>query len=118
MTQSVMFKSAKKFLDTQFSTLFLDKNTLAVLYSEKDTSPFLLVSNDPKIFEGLILSFVVDYTNVVEAIGLSLALNEIGPIVLEERFLVTSTGVLIFGEEAEMYNNPLMEMEVNSKDIH
>lgn len=117
MAKSLMFKSAQKFLDNQFLTARLDKTTLAVIKPDEET-PFAILSHDPKFFDGLILSFSVSYTKVTEAINIVLSLQDFGPVVVEENFFIDKSGLLLFGEEAEMHNNPLMDMEVNNKHHH
>lgn len=117
MAKSKMFTDAQKLLETQYNTLFLDKQILAVIKSQEET-PFLLVTHDPKMFNGFILSFAINYTKTHEAIEVVLDLQEFGPVVLEEQFFITENGVVLFGEEAEMHNNPLFNVELTSKEIH
>lgn len=113
-----LLKDAQKYLDNQYLTVFLDKCILAVIKGEQDENPFLLVTCDPEVFQGFILSFSLDYPKVHEAIDIVLNLQDLAPVVLEEQFILNKAGMLLFGEEAETYNNPLSSMEVVNKQIH
>lgn len=117
MSKSIL-KKAQKFLDNNYYTIKLDKNCLAVLKEENGENPFLLVTNDSKFFDGFILSYCIQFYNVHEAIEIVLSLQEFGPVVVEEQFFINSDGLLLFGQEAEIHNNPLFNVETINKEMH
>ncbi len=118
MNKVKLLKEARKYLDTQYFTTKLDKTCFAVLKEENGENPFLIVTYDPKMFDGYVLSFSVNFTKVHEALNILLNLQDLGPVALEEQFFINKHGVLFFGEEAEMLNNPLFDMEVEKKELH
>lgn len=117
MTKNLL-KEAQKFLEIKYFIVKLDKGCLGILTEELGETPFLLVTCDPEIFEGFILSYSVQFYDVHEAIDIVLNLQDYGPVVLEERFFVNKDGLLLFGEEAELHNNELFNMEIINKEIH
>ncbi len=100
MKKHPYLKQAEKLLSPRFFVEFLDENIAAIAF-EEGFEPFAHIVIEPSQFDGIILSWALDFNEVTLASDITINLMHCASLALGEVFYYSKSGNIYWNEQAE-----------------